>query len=89
MPNVNASAAYAAEPEAPQVATGMHLTGTTYVQVDLDSSGAVLDARVAKSAGTPILDRAALAAARASVFRPEIRDCVPTSGSYLFLVEFP
>jgi protein TonB len=87
--NVTASTIYAEQPETPAVATTMHLTGTTLVQVDLDSAGSIVGTSVAKSSGTPLLDRAALVAARASTFRPEMKNCAPVGGSYIFEVQFP
>jgi len=88
VPNVQASTAYAAVADRPDVANEMHLTGTTLVQVDLDASGNLVGATVAKSSGVGVLDRAALVAARASTFRPAIQNCAPTAGSYLFEVDF-
>jgi TonB family protein len=88
-PNVIAATIYAEQPETPAMATTMHLTGTTLVQVDLDASGAITGATVAKSSGTPLLDLAALRAVRASTFRPEVHNCLAFAGSYLFEVQFP
>ncbi len=86
--NVPAAATYTAIAEMPPLAKTMALTGQTLVQVNIDPTGAILDTIVAKSSGTPLLDRAALAAAQASSFHPEIRDCTPVAGSYLFVVDF-
>lgn len=88
-PNVSAGTIYGATPETPSVARVMHLTGTTYVQVDLEADGSIANTSVSKSSGTPLLDRAALQAARESTFRPEIRGCAPVAGSYIFVVDFP
>jgi TonB family protein len=88
-PNLAASTVYAAEPETPAMATSMHLTGTTLVQVDLDASGSIVGTLVAKSSGTPILDLAALRATRASTFRSQVQNCLAFAGSYLFEVQFP
>ncbi|HKU66993.1 MAG TPA: TonB family protein [Candidatus Baltobacteraceae bacterium] len=63
-------------------------TGQAKVQVDLDASGGVVNASVYQSTGSMELDRAALAAARASRYAPEERDCKNVSGSYLFVVDF-
>ena len=86
--NAPASASYTASAETPTMAKTLDLTGETLVQVNLDPTGAILDTIVAKSSGVPLLDRAALAAAQASSFQPEIRDCSPVAGSYLFVVDF-
>jgi protein TonB len=63
-------------------------TGTAKVQVDLDASGNVVGASIYQSTGSMELDRAAVAAARASRYAPEERDCKNVSGSYLFVVDF-
>lgn len=63
-------------------------TGQAKVQVDLDAAGTVVNASIYQSTGSMELDRAALAAARASRYAPEERDCKNVSGSYLFVVDF-
>jgi periplasmic protein TonB len=63
-------------------------TGQAKVQVDLDASGNVVNASIYQSTGSMELDRAALAAARASRYAPEERDCKNVPGSYLFVVDF-
>ena len=83
-----ASATYTAAAELPPMAKTLSLSGQTLVQVNLDPNGAIIDTLVAKTSGVPLLDRAALAAAQASSFQPEIRDCSPVAGSYLFVVDF-
>jgi TonB family protein len=89
VPNVSAATVYGAQPETPVLATTMQLTGTAYVRVDLDAAGNVQNASIAKSSGAYILDRAAINAAKQSSFRPELRDCAPVAGTYLFVVDFP
>jgi TonB family protein len=88
VPNAPATTAYAAPAERPSIAAMYDLSGVTSVKVDIDQAGAVVSTSVAKSSGIPMLDQAAVAAARASTFRPEIRDCAPIAGSYLFMVDF-
>jgi protein TonB len=88
-PDAPAAPIVAAVPEMPMIATSLNLSGTTYVQVDLEANGAILNTSVMKSSGTPILDRAALESVRASSFRPEVRSCVAVAGSYLMEVDFP
>jgi TonB family protein len=88
VPNVHATTTYAADPETPPIIAMMRLTGTTEVQVDLDATGTIVGTAVAKSSGIPALDRVALRAAQNSVFRPEVDDCQPVGGSYLFIVDF-
>jgi protein TonB len=84
-----ASTVYAAPPELPQIVQNMGLTGTAYVQVDTDDTGVLLNASIIKSSGAYPLDRAALQAAKASTFRPQMRNCVAIGGSYIFIVDFP
>lgn len=62
--------------------------GRARVKVDLDASGNVLNASIYESTGSMELDRAAVAAAQASRYAPEQRDCKNVSGSYLFVVDF-
>jgi TonB family protein len=90
-PNAPATTEFGAIPEWPAVSIEEQdeLTGTTYVRVDLDATGAIIGTAVAKTSGVPLLDRAAIKAARASSFQPEVRDCTPVGGSYLFVVDFP
>ena len=89
IPNASAGTIYAAPTEPSSLANVMQISGTTYVNVSIDPTGAIDDARIAKSSGTPLLDDAAIIAARSSQFRPEIRDCTPVGGSYLFIVDYP
>jgi protein TonB len=63
-------------------------SGEAKVKVDLDASGDVLGASIYESTGSMQLDRAAVAAARASRYAPEERDCKNVPGSYLFIVDF-
>jgi protein TonB len=88
-PNVAASTVIAAMPNKPVIAENNGLTGTTFVQIDLDENGNVNGTSIAKSSGYSTLDQAALAAARESTFRPGYQDCQPLPGSYLFEVDFP
>ena len=78
----------AVTPETPAIAEMQRLTGTTMVRVDLSSTGEVLATAVARSSGSPMLDRAALATARAQGYVPEFKDCRPVAGSYGIEVEF-
>jgi TonB family protein len=88
--NAPASTIAAAVPEVPAVLQVNGLaSGTTMVQVDIDAEGHVLDTSIAKTSGVYGLDQAALKAARASTFAPQVRNCVGVAGSYLFEVDFP
>lgn len=85
-PDIPAKTVVTATAVAPDDAAGY--TGQAKVQVDLDASGTVVNASIYQSTGSLELDRAALAAARASRYAPEERDCKNVSGSYLFVVDF-
>lgn len=85
-PDVPAKTLVTQTAERPEDAGGY--SGRAKVQVDLDASGNVLGASIYESTGSLELDRAALAAARASRYAPEERDCRNVSGSYLFIVDF-
>jgi TonB family protein len=58
------------------------------VDVRVSASGAVEQAYVLRSSGYPDLDRAALAAIRAGLYAPALRDGSPTPGRILQLVTF-
>lgn len=85
-PDIPAKTLVTESAERPQDADGY--SGRAKVQVDLDASGNVVGASIYESTGSMELDRAALAAARASRYAPEERDCKNVSGSYLFIVDF-
>lgn len=85
-PNVQAKAVNPITPPVPDDAAGQ--TGTAQVQVTLSASGSVEAASIYRSTGSLILDRAAVKAARTSEYTPELRDCVPVRGIYLFTVDF-
>jgi TonB family protein len=85
-PYVAAHTIDAVSPSAPDDADGM--TGTAEVQVSLDTAGRVTDARIYRSTGSMGLDRVAVLAARRSTYAPQIVDCQPAGGTYLFRVDF-
>ncbi len=89
VPNADAATIIAAMPIKSDIAEDNHYTGKALVQIDLDESGNVKGTSIAKSSGYITLDRAALAAAQESAFRPEYQDCQPRPGTYLFEVDFP
>ncbi len=61
------------QPEYPEAAKKMGLKGMVIVRVLVDKNGRVIDARVLKSSGYPILDEAALMASKEFIFEP-VRD---------------
>jgi TonB family protein len=86
-PDVVAATLRALEPELPALAQQQGVSGTVDVVVTLDASSRIVSARIAHSPSV-LLDAAALAAARGSVFRTETRGCVPIPAEYLFRVDF-
>jgi protein TonB len=87
-PNQDAVSTNEVQPDYPDAAREAGATGTTQVQVELDATGNVVSATVYKSAGNLSLDQAAIAAAKASKYQPEIVNCVKTAGKYLFRAVF-
>lgn len=88
VPNADATTVQAVEPDYPDIARQQGAVGTAKVKVSLDAAGHVLEASIAKSAGNAALDQAAVKAARASTFAPEVVNCVKTAGSYYFSADF-
>jgi TonB family protein len=58
-------------------------SGEALVQVDLEGTGTVRNATIARTSGSTSLDRAALEAARSQRYSPELIACRPAGGSYL------
>jgi outer membrane biosynthesis protein TonB len=86
-PNVPASTVEAANVDTPSLAQQNGISGVVDVIVRLDEHSHVVAAQIAHSA-SPLLNDAALRAARASTFRTEVRDCLPVAAEYIFSVEF-
>lgn len=79
----------ACEPPAyPSRAAKRGWTGTVYVWIDVATDGTVSDARIDRSSGHTILDRAAVRAVRGWRFSPAIRDGVPTAMTVRKPIEF-
>ncbi len=66
------------------------LSDDLVVQVDVTvaADGSVKSVRIARSSGHTDADKSALAAARASQYRPAARDCTPLEGHYAFKATF-
>lgn len=75
-------------PEMPEMAREEGLSGTAEVKVTLSAQGTVTDATIYLSTGSPVLDAAAVDAARRTTYAPKIVDCETVAGEYLFRVEF-
>lgn len=87
-PDVAAHAIDAISPDTPLAAQEAGVLGSVQVEVSLDASGVVTSVAVLHSAGFAPLDDAALRAARQSTYAPEVRDCRPVSGNYVFRADF-
>jgi protein TonB len=87
-PDVPAHVVDTATAETPEVAQEQGLTGTTQVEVSIDPDGAITATSIYRSSGSQALDTAALAAARQSTYKADVRNCEAVAGSYLFTVVF-
>jgi periplasmic protein TonB len=86
-PNVPATTLRAADVDTPPLAQAQGISGTVSVVVSLDAQSRVVATRV-QSSPSALLNAAALATARNSQFRTEVRNCEPVAADYLFSVEF-
>jgi protein TonB len=76
------------EPAYPERARRAGVEGLATVRVQLDPAGAVIAVQLVQSAGSRLLDEAALAAARASRFAPATRGQVRVSSEALATYRF-
>jgi TonB family protein len=79
---------YPMQPQYPVIARSMGATGMSAVRVALNADGSVAGASIYKSSGFDSLDQAALQAALATHYKPEIFRCEPIAGAYIFRAEF-
>lgn len=86
-PNVPASILRMVTPDMPAIAQQQGISGHVDVQVSLDADSHVTSAQI-RSSPSAVLNSAALAAARASTYQTEIRDCRPIAGYYVVSVDF-
>jgi|SRR5947209_2844401 len=88
LPFASAAVTAAVPADLPAIAAGQNVTGTTEVRIVLDPGGRLTEQSVLASSGNRWIDGAALAAARQSRYRAEVRDCAPVGGTYAFVVDF-
>jgi protein TonB len=88
LPHKDATTTRPVEPDYPDLARQQGAVGTVQVKVSLSPTGSVVSTSVYKSSGNALLDKAALSAARASSYAPEVEDCAPVAGTYLFRADF-
>lgn len=74
--------------EKPQIADQQGVAGTARIEIRLDRDGKLARESVASSSGNRWLDEAALMSARMTRFSPELVDCKPVAGAYMYDVEF-
>ncbi|HEX3465572.1 MAG TPA: SIMPL domain-containing protein [Candidatus Elarobacter sp.] len=86
-PNVAAHVLRTVSPDTPAFAAQQGISGTVQVIVSLDQLSRVIGTRI-QSSPSAVLNSAALAAARASTYQTEIRQCQPIAADYIFSVEF-
>ena len=72
----------------PAAARRLNQQGTVKLRLAYDATGAVQDARVVQSSGSPALDKAALAAVPRFRIRPGTRNGVPQSGVVVQPIRF-
>jgi hypothetical protein len=87
VPNRPAAVVRVVAPDMPAIGRQEGIYGTVLVGVTVAADGAVSRVRIFRSPST-ILNAAALAAARASTYRPQLQNCVPVAGDAVFAASF-
>jgi len=86
-PTVAATTVRALEPDTPALAQQQGISGVVQVVVSLDAQSHVVGTRI-QSSPSVVLNQAALAAARGSQFRTEVKNCEPIAADFVFSVDF-
>ncbi len=88
-PNQEAAVLNAISPDYPDPARDLGLGKVTVlVQVTIDAQGRLVDAKVYQSSNNAAIDQAALRAARQTTYSPQIANCLPVEGTYIFHADF-
>ncbi|GAC1417530.1 MAG: hypothetical protein NVSMB64_27380 [Candidatus Velthaea sp.] len=87
-PNVAPTTTNPVAPDTPQLAQQQGITGVVNVLVTLDANSHLVGEPTVQSSPSSILNRAAIAAAKQSTFRTEVKDCKPVPATYIYAVEF-
>lgn len=88
-PSTPASIVSRFDVEYPDAARAEHLEGTALAKVSIDEHGHVVKVTIQRSAGSGILDQAAIKVANSSTYKPAIGDnCKPTPSIYVMVVDF-
>lgn len=74
--------------EKPAISDEQGVAGTARIEIRLDREGKLAQESVYSSSGNRWLDEAALMSARMTRFSPELVDCQPVAGRYMYNVEF-
>lgn len=75
-------------PEYPDMAKEENIQGDVTVRITVGPTGAVLAEAIQESSGNPLLDNAALKAAKASTFKPPTYNGVAVQRDYLIIYTF-
>jgi len=86
-PNIPATTLRPLEPDTPALAQQQGISGVVQVVVSLDAQSRVVGTRI-QSSPSAVLNASALAAARGSQFRTEVRNCESVAADYIFSVDF-
>lgn len=87
----NAPAVVSATPAVPDIAAAARaarVSGVAAIDVSLDPSGAVTDAKVTRSSGNDGLDASAVTMARNATYTPAYASCKGIASTYTFTVRF-
>jgi TonB family protein len=86
-PQVPPATITAVAPDVPEIARQQGIQGRVQVKVDLDQNSHVTGVSI-YSSPNPLLNKAAMDAAKQSTFRTEVQNCQPIASSYLYIVDF-
>ena len=88
-PSTPASIVNRYDVEYPDAARAEHLEGTALAKVSLDEHGKVVKVTIQRSAGSGVLDKAAVKVAESSTYKAAVGDdCKPTASIYVMVVDF-
>lgn len=86
-PQVPPATITAVAPDVPEIARQQGIQGRVQVRVDLNEQSKIVGVSI-YSSPNPLLNKAAMDAARQSTFRTEVQNCQPIASSYLYIVDF-
>ena len=76
------------QPDYPELASQQNIQGDVTIRVTIGPQGQVVAAVISSSSGNPLLDEAALRAARETTYKPPLLNGVPTQRDYLVIYSF-